>query len=246
MIVSLFDDEDAAWVRSLPTLRVIGNGPRGKKLYATCAVYINGKAQRVSLSRLIAGLEPGDTRETDHINGNSLDNRRVNLRIVSRQEQQQNLLPVRERNGKPPASRHRGVTWVASRQRWFAAAQVCGKRVFAGSFQDEDDAAVAAHEKREELVAQARANGLLEGPQPIPLLRENIMLHEFLASVPSGHWAARRTCCKNGHSFDAENTTLHPDGWRRCKECRRQSSRRYRQRKTELVTTAPVAESAVA
>ncbi len=35
------------------------------------------------LHRYLMGLEPGDKREVDHINGDTLDNRRENLEIVS-------------------------------------------------------------------------------------------------------------------------------------------------------------------
>src|SRR5687767_10322229 len=44
----------------------------------------------VSLHRLILGLERGDPRQVDHINGNRLDNRRANIRVVTARIQQQN------------------------------------------------------------------------------------------------------------------------------------------------------------
>jgi len=39
---------------------------------------------------------------------------------------------------------------------------------------------------------------------------------------------ARRTHCINGHPFDMNNTYVYPNGWRKCKECNRDSKRRQR------------------
>ena len=44
----------------------------------------------VSMHRFILGLQSGDERTGDHINGNSLDNRRTNLRIVNEVQSSQN------------------------------------------------------------------------------------------------------------------------------------------------------------
>ena len=45
-------------------------------------LYVDGKRQL--LHRHVMGLVPGDKR--DHVNGDKLDNRRVNLRVVSHAE----------------------------------------------------------------------------------------------------------------------------------------------------------------
>ncbi|GAH21431.1 unnamed protein product, partial [marine sediment metagenome] len=42
-----------------------------------------GKNIQIPMHRQILGLKPGDGKIVDHINRNPLDNRRVNLRIVS-------------------------------------------------------------------------------------------------------------------------------------------------------------------
>ena len=49
--------------------------------------------------RLILGLEKGDQRVADHINGNGLDNRRCNLRIVTRKENRWNLRKTNSLSG---------------------------------------------------------------------------------------------------------------------------------------------------
>ena len=40
----------------------------------------------ISMAREVLGLESGDPRQADHVNFDGLDNRRSNLRIVTRQE----------------------------------------------------------------------------------------------------------------------------------------------------------------
>lgn len=38
---------------------------------------------------------------------------------------------------------------------------------------------------------------------------------------------AVKTHCKNGHPFDSANTRILPEGWRRCRLCERDRSRKY-------------------
>src|SRR3990167_2041420 len=64
--------------------------------------------KKVSMHRVILGLMWGDPRQGDHINGNKLDNRRHNLRIVTVQQQRQN---VRAGYG---TSKYRGVRRLAN------------------------------------------------------------------------------------------------------------------------------------
>jgi hypothetical protein len=67
---------------------------RTKSFYAQSSVYDPASDKRVliHMSRLIMGLGPYkiDKRQADHINHNTLDNRRSNLRIVTQQQNQQN------------------------------------------------------------------------------------------------------------------------------------------------------------
>lgn len=50
----------------------------------------DGKKIQLAIHRVILGLEHGDTRQVDHINGDPLDNRRANLRICSKDENARN------------------------------------------------------------------------------------------------------------------------------------------------------------
>lgn len=77
--------------------------------------------------------------ETDHINGNGLDNRRINLR------QAQHGLNIANQEKRRPlsTSRFKGVGWDKSRDRWMAKIMVNQKNIFLGRFTDEIEAAKA-------------------------------------------------------------------------------------------------------
>lgn len=99
----------------------------------------------VLMHRHLLGLEFGDPLFADHENRDRLDNRRANLRRVTRPQQQQNLP-----SSRGSTSRFRGVSWVNARQCWVAQACVAGQRRFLGHFDSELDAARAALEFRAE------------------------------------------------------------------------------------------------
>lgn len=72
----------------------------------------------------------------DHKNGNTLDNRRSNLRLASSAQNQMN----REKSeGK--SSQFKGVYWDTGRSKWSARIKKDGKVTFLGRFDDEIEAA---------------------------------------------------------------------------------------------------------
>jgi hypothetical protein len=111
--------------------------------YAARAVW-NGKGRskhNVYLHRWVMGLEPGDPRVVDHINRDVLDNRRANLRVITRGQNLQNLNPL---TGK--SSAYRGVKRMPTKKapRWSAQCKVAGKLHHIGTFATEIEAAEAA------------------------------------------------------------------------------------------------------
>lgn len=74
----------------------------------------------------------------DHIDGNRLDNRVNNLRIVTRW---QNRLNCGTR--KDNTSGHTGVSWARDKRKWVAQIQVHGKGIRLGRFSNIDDAIAA-------------------------------------------------------------------------------------------------------
>ena len=80
-----------------------------------------------------------DGLECDHINGNSLDNRKANLRSATRQ---QNCWNSRKRRPKS-LSKYKGVSYSARGRPWKAMLTVSGKWTYLGSFNSEIEAAKA-------------------------------------------------------------------------------------------------------
>lgn len=114
-----------------------------KTPYGVPYAYIFINKKRFSLHRYILGLNIG---EIDHVNGNPLDNRRSNLRIVSHQENMRNQRPHQDSCGP-----FKGIWWSATCQKW--AAQIChkGKKFYLGLFGDPIEAARAYDRKAREL-----------------------------------------------------------------------------------------------
>lgn len=94
------------------------------------------------MHRIIAGLDASDRRVVDHINGDSLDNRRANLKVVTTAGNAQN------QGSRGGTSRYRGVSWDRSRGKWMAQAMLDGRKVTIGRYGTEDEAAAAAAEWR--------------------------------------------------------------------------------------------------
>lgn len=103
----------------------------------------NRKKHCVFLHREILGLVRGDGIEGDHISQDKLDNRRANLRAVSKPANRQN---VPSRSGA--SSRFRGVTWNKALKKWQAGVRTGGKQIYLGVYSNESDAAAAARAGR--------------------------------------------------------------------------------------------------
>jgi hypothetical protein len=95
----------------------------------------------IYMHREIAGT-PKDL-DTDHINFNRLDNRRRNLRIVTRSENLAHMRKHKSRSGRVTSSRFKGVSWNKERGCWRAKTKADGRHVFLGRFVSEVDAARA-------------------------------------------------------------------------------------------------------
>lgn len=73
-----------------------------------------------------------------HLNHNGLDNRRVNLRVVTYKQNAVNNRPVG--NG---TSRYKGVHWNKQKKRWVAGLRHNRRRIYLGLFDNEIEAARA-------------------------------------------------------------------------------------------------------
>lgn len=97
-----------------------------------------------SVSRVIYFLHHGDLPEVvDHINGNTQDNRIVNLRGCTQAEN--------VRNASTPCTNSsgiKGVYWHKRDKRWLVRLSINGKTKYFGSFADKEEARKHAEEMR--------------------------------------------------------------------------------------------------
>lgn len=100
----------------------------------------NGKQISFRMHRVIFGLTSKDVW-VDHINGNGLDNRKCNLRIVNRQQNQMN-----RKKRKKGSSEYKGVTFYKNQNKWVATIYLKNKRIHLGYFKKEIEAAIAYNE----------------------------------------------------------------------------------------------------
>jgi hypothetical protein len=138
---ALIDTIDAEWAGQW-TWGLTNSG------YAARAEIIDSHAVKVMLHRELLGLPMiSDGRQGDHVNHDRLDDRRLNLRIASPNENRQNL-----RSYRGSTSTYRGVHWSRSKQKWQATIAIGGKQTKLGLFNSEQDAAEAARAARMRLM----------------------------------------------------------------------------------------------
>lgn len=105
--------------------------------------YVSRPAPRgkhhIYLHREVMNLSRGNALQVDHFNRDRLDNRRHNLRTVTRAQNLQNTSSSRR-----GSSRFRGVHWDRRAARWRAEVKVDGRAYRIGSFTSERAAADAA------------------------------------------------------------------------------------------------------
>lgn len=132
---------------------------RGSTRYAQAHdSHDTSKRKRVAMHRLILSARDGDV--VDHINGDGLDNRRSNLRIVTIQ---QNAFNQKHHGG---SSRHKGVSYRTDSGTWRAYITKDGKRRYLGTFASEDDAARAYNNEAERLFGEhAKLNAAAPRPE---------------------------------------------------------------------------------
>jgi len=110
----------------------------GSPFYAVRSI-INraGKKSRFYMHREICNV--ADHMLVDHINHDGLDNRKANLRPVTKA---QNTYNRRKRLGNG-RSQYKGVCWDKGKKKWLARICLNGTRLTLGSFDDEIEAAKA-------------------------------------------------------------------------------------------------------
>lgn len=129
--VAIVDDEDYEWLMQWKWRYLIGS-TNGR---AVRSDKINGRYVTIYMHREIV---PG-SKMVDHINKNSLDNRKINLRPADYS------LNSRNRNLQSNnSSGMAGVTWAKNRNRWLAFTRIYGKFKHIGYYHTKE----AAHLSR--------------------------------------------------------------------------------------------------
>ena len=141
------------------------NSPRGRK--------------RPRLHRLMmVGLDDDQDISVDHINGDTLDNRRCNLRVLTRGAN----VAHRANMNKNNTSGVRGLYWGVTSQRWIGCIVHKNQDWWKKSFTDREEAERELTTKREEYNVLHGITG--EVPERIPELLES---HEVLAQWVRDH-----------------------------------------------------------
>ena len=138
--VALVDDEDYDWLNQYKWhIDNIG--------YAKMSYKINKINKTIRMHQLLIYKPTG--MQTDHINGNKLNNQKENLRIVTQQQNQMNKI-----KRKNMTSKYKGVSWFGESNKWRADIMLNKKQYYLGLFNNEIDAAKAYNKRALELFGE--------------------------------------------------------------------------------------------
>jgi hypothetical protein len=120
----------------------------------SCYAQTSTRGRAVSMSRLIMNEPVG--MEVDHVNHDTRDNRKENLRICSHR---QNMMNQAKQKGR--SSQFKGVSWNKGRKLWKAYIWGDNRQELLGYFVREEDAASVYDKKAQELFwTYAQLNGV--------------------------------------------------------------------------------------
>lgn len=146
-LVALVSDEDYEWVSPFHWQAHSKGGP----IYASRRESIPPR-KHIEMHRFI--LQAPEGTHVDHINNNTLDNRRENLRLCSHNENMYN-----RRMLKSNKSGYRGVSKPSDSKKWVATISAGGNQYYLGCFDDPIEAAKVRDAKAQELHGEfARLN----------------------------------------------------------------------------------------
>lgn len=140
---TLVDEDDMERIGKL-TLYRSSNG------YVYYSKWHDGKSWPELLHRLLVNAPEDRSFHVDHINGDKLDNRRENLRVVTAQKNQIN----RKRLNRNNSSGVRGVAFSETLGKWRAQITFQKKNHHLGLFQTKDEAVSARRAAEMELYGE--------------------------------------------------------------------------------------------
>lgn len=138
---ALVDNEDYDWL-----IKFNWSYSQG---YVSRGITNNSKRENVLIHRLLMNVTDSNLY-VDHINHNTLDNRRSNLRIVTQKQNSQN----RKKNNGKNSSIFKGVSISNDGKKWVATTSFNSKQIYIGIFNTEMEAAKAYDKKALELFGE--------------------------------------------------------------------------------------------
>lgn len=111
---------------------------RGEGVYCIGQKRTEGKRITLSLHRVVMGCVNGDGKTVDHINGNTLDCRKSNLRICTTAQNISN-----QKKAKNNTSGYKGATWVERDKKYRSSICVNKKRIYLGMYSTKEEAHAA-------------------------------------------------------------------------------------------------------
>jgi len=141
---AIIDDEDWDLVKGYKWYA----NKQGNTFYAITNIRKpDGTRTLLYMHRLLLDLKKGEY--CDHINHNGLDNRRCNLRSVTKQQNQMN-----QQKNKNGSCEFKGVSYYKRDKKWLAQIKINGKRIFLGYFNTPLEGALAYDRKAKELFGE--------------------------------------------------------------------------------------------
>jgi hypothetical protein len=141
--VAIVDDEDFEKLNRYKW----NAGLIGNIWYAKRMVTSNGRRKDMTMHRQLMKKPSG--KFIDHINHDGLDNRRENLRICTRSQNNKN-----HRKLKNNTSGMNNVHWYKKSKKWMAYIKKDGKKTHLGLFIDKEEAGRAVDKKAKELFGE--------------------------------------------------------------------------------------------
>lgn len=132
---ALVDDEDYEWLNQWKWF--YNKSPADKLGYARRTQWDSKCRRNITLRMARIILNAPVHLHVDHINGNSLDNRRHNLRLVTPSQNRSNIKILKTKK----SCKYLGVHWHKKNSRWVSKITVNKKTIFLGCF----SSAYAAH-----------------------------------------------------------------------------------------------------
>lgn len=133
----LIDDED--WEKVKQFKWTLDKQYKRENLcYVTTSPYIKGKKETIKMHRVIMGCTKGDGLIVDHINHNTLDNRKENLRVCKTGQNNMN-----QRVAKNSTTGYKGVWYRQDTNMYRAMVRTQGTRYNCGQYSTPEEAAQA-------------------------------------------------------------------------------------------------------